>query len=309
LVPDRLEYDVVLLTSLRTTSTHPRLRRAVTAAALTMSVALGTVAVTATAAEAASPFERGPAPTQAILDAPRGPFATAQVAVTGQTGFGGGQIYYPTDTTKGTFGVVAIVPGFLSPWLSMAWLGPRLASHGFVVIGIETNSGFDDPPSRGRQLLAALDYVVNDSRVNSRLDRNRLAVAGWSMGGGGTLQAALDRPSLKAAIPIAGVHFTIQNFSQVRVPSAFLASENDEIAPPAEWQEPQYQSIPASTEKAYLEMNDASHFFTVFENNRQTTLMVSWLKRWVDLDTRYNQFLCPGPTGADIEEYRSSCPF
>ena len=61
-----------------------------------------------------------------------------QVAVTGQTGFGGGQIYYPTDTTQGTFGAVAVVPGFLMPWESMAWLGPRLASHGFVVIGIQT---------------------------------------------------------------------------------------------------------------------------------------------------------------------------
>jgi predicted dienelactone hydrolase len=302
-----LEYSVVL-TSFGTKPPQPRVRRLVTAAALSLSLAAGAVGISASAAQAASPYEKGPNPTQALLDAPRGPFQVSQVAVTGQSGFGGGQIYYPTDTSKGTYGAVAIVPGFLMPWLSMAWLGPRLASHGFVVIGIETNSGFDDPPSRGKQLLAALDYLVNDQRVSNRIDRSRLAVAGWSMGGGGTLQAALDRPSLKAAIPIAGVHFTIQNFSQVRVPSAFLASENDEIAPPAQWQEPQYQSIPAGTEKIYQEMNDASHFFTVFENNRQTTLMVSWLKRWVDQDTRYTPFICPGPSGADIEEYRSSCP-
>jgi len=297
-----------VLTSFGTKPPQPRVRRLVTAAALSLSLAAGAVGVSAAAAQAAGPYEKGPNPTQALLDAPRGPFQVAQVAVTGQTGFGGGQIYYPTDTTKGTYGAVAIVPGFLMPWLSMAWLGPRLASHGFVVIGIETSSLLDDPPTRGKELLAALDYVVNDARVSSRIDRNRLAVAGWSMGGGGTLQAALDRPSLKAAIPIAAVHFTIQNFSQVRVPTAFLASESDEIAPPAQWQKPQYESIPASTEKVYQEMNDASHFFTVFENNRQTTLMVSWLKRWVDQDTRYTQFICPGPTGPDIQEYRSTCP-
>jgi dienelactone hydrolase len=284
-------------------------RRLVTAALLSLGLAAGAVAVQASAAEAQGPFERGPAPTQAALDAARGPFATAQVAVTGQTGFGGGQIYYPTDTTQGTFGAVAVVPGFLMPWESMAWLGPRLASHGFVVIGIQTSSLLDDPPSRAEQLLAALDYVVADSRVNNRIDRNRLAVAGWSMGGGGSFQASLDRPSLKASIPIAPVHFTIQDFSAVRVPTAVIAAENDAIAPPGEWAEPQYESIPAATEKAYLELDESSHFFTVFENNRQSALMISWLKRWVDLDTRYNQFLCPGPSGTDLQEYRNTCPY
>ena len=87
----------------------------------------------------------------------------------------------------------------------MAWRGPRLASHGFVVIGIQTSSLRDDPPSRARRLLAALDHVVADSRVSSRIDRSRLAVAGWSMGGGGSFPARLDRPALKASLPIAPV--------------------------------------------------------------------------------------------------------
>ena len=56
------------------------------------------------------------------------------------SGFGGGVIYYPTSTSEGTFGAVAISPGFTATWSSINWLGPRIASHGFVVIGIETNS-------------------------------------------------------------------------------------------------------------------------------------------------------------------------
>ena len=35
---------------------------------------------------------------------------------------------------------------------------------------------------------------------------------------------------------------------------------------------------------------------------------ISWLKRFVDNDTRYEQFLCPKPTGPAIEEYRDTCP-
>jgi hypothetical protein len=36
---------------------------------------------------------------------------------------------------------------------------------------------------------------------------------------------------------------------------------------------------------------------------------VAWLKRYVDDDTRYDQFLCPGPsTGTQISDFRQTCP-
>src|SRR5687768_5277968 len=70
-----------------------------TVAALALSI------VVPTAAQAAeNPYERGPNPTNAILEASRGPFSTAQVTVSSLvSGFGGGIIYYPTDTSQGTF--------------------------------------------------------------------------------------------------------------------------------------------------------------------------------------------------------------
>jgi hypothetical protein len=173
------------------------------AAATTLALIAGSLAG-ATSAQAANPYERGPAPTAAALDASRGPFATAQQSVSSSVaGFGGGVIYYPTSTSEGTFGAVAISPGYTASWSSISWLGPRIASHGFVVIGIETNSVLDQPASRGDQLLAALDYLTRSSSVRTRIDASRLAVAGHSMGGGGSLEAAKDRPSLQAAVPLA----------------------------------------------------------------------------------------------------------
>jgi hypothetical protein len=110
--------------------------------ALTAALLAGGIA-TASPAQAASPYERGPAPTDAILEASRGPFATAQqnVSSLSVSGFGGGVIYYPTDTSQGTFGAIAISPGYSASWSTLSWLGPRIASHGFVVI---------TPRSRGR---------------------------------------------------------------------------------------------------------------------------------------------------------------
>ncbi|WP_203882005.1 alpha/beta hydrolase family protein [Planotetraspora kaengkrachanensis] len=287
---------------------RPRAARLVAAVGLAVSMAVGSVAFGTGAQAADNPYERGPAPTNASIEASRGPFATAQTSVSSLvTGFGGGTIYYPTDTSQGTFGAIAISPGFTARWSSLSWLGPRLASQGFVVIGIETDSIYDQPDSRGRQLLAALDYLVQSSSVRSRIDSSRLAVAGHSMGGGGTLEAAASRPSLQAAIPLAPWNLT-KSWSGVRVPTMIIGGESDTVAPVASHSEPFYNSIPASSEKAYMELNGASHFFPQTSNTTMAKYMISWMKRFIDNDTRYDQFLCPAPRSTAIQEYRDTCP-
>ncbi|MFV2114078.1 alpha/beta hydrolase family protein [Micromonospora sp. LOL_025] len=293
-------------------TTTARPRPATRLAGLAVAAVLATVGALAAppAAQAAdNPYERGPAPSVALLEASRGPFATASQSVSSLsvTGFGGGVIYYPTSTAEGTFGAVAISPGYTAAWSSIDWLGPRIASHGFVVIGIETNSRLDQPDSRGRQLLAALDYLTQRSSVRGRIDASRLAVSGHSMGGGGSLEAAVARPSLQAAVPLAPWNLD-KSWSDVRVPTLIIGGESDSIAPVSSHSEPFYSSIPASSEKAYLELNGASHFFPQTVNTPTARQAVAWLKRFVDDDTRYEQFLCPGPTGSAIQEYRNTCP-
>lgn len=276
----------------------------------TLGIAFALISGGTSAAAADNPFQRGPDPTKASVEASTGTFAVTQSTIPSNVpGFGGGIIYYPTSTSEGTFGAVAISPGFTARWSSLSWLGPRLASFGFVVVGIETQSVFDQPDSRGRQLLAALDWAVASSPAASRIDRSRLAVAGHSMGGGGTLAAANSRPALQAAIPLAPWH-TTKSWTGVRVPTLIIGGEADTVAPVAQHSEPFYNSIPAgNTEKAYLELNNANHSFPNSANVPQSRMMVSWLKAFVDNDARYLQFLCPGPSpDPTTEEYRNTCP-
>src|SRR3954451_811271 len=86
---------------------------AVAAAAFgVVALALAAAAVAVRPAAAAdNPYQRGPDPTVASVAATNGPFATAQMTVPPGNGFNGGFIYYPTDTSLGTWGAVAIVPG------------------------------------------------------------------------------------------------------------------------------------------------------------------------------------------------------
>ncbi|WP_433831509.1 alpha/beta hydrolase [Actinoplanes sp. CA-015351] len=267
-----------------------------------------TVLVAPTQALAANPYERGPAPTNASIEASRGTYAVSQTTVARQSGFGGGTIYYPTSTADGTFGAVAISPGFTATQSSVAWLGPRLASQGFVVITINTLSTLDQPDSRGTQLLSALDYLTGTSSVRTRIDATRLGVMGHSMGGGGSLAAARTRPALQAAVPLTPWHGT-KSWTTVRVPTMIIGAENDTVAPVASHSEPFYTSLTSVPDKAYLEVNNATHSApTEGGNVTVAKYALSWIKRFIDNDTRYDQFLCPAPSGSTIQEYRATCP-
>ncbi len=295
-----------------TTAPAPRRLRswaARTAAAVLMATAVA--AGTAAPAHADNPYERGPAPTEQSVTALRGPFDTDTDNVSSLvSGFGGGTIYYPTDRSEGTFGGVVIAPGYTASESSMSWYGHRIASQGFVVFTIDTITRYDQPDSRGRQIDAALDYLVEDSRVADRVDGSRLAVMGHSMGGGGTLAIAEDRPELKAAIPLTPWHLQ-KNWSDVEVPTLVIGAENDTIASVRTHSIPFYESLPSSLDRAYLELDGASHFAPNISNTVIARYSISWLKRFVDDDTRYEQFLCPPPRtgfGSDFSDYRDSCP-
>jgi dienelactone hydrolase len=284
------------------------MRHRILVAALAAILAL--VGAPARPALAANPYERGPAPTTASIEATRGYFATAQVTVarSSVSGFGGGTIYYPTSTTAGTFGAVAIVPGFTNTQSAVSWLGPRIASQGFVVLIIDTLSTLDQPDSRGTQLLAALDYLTKTSTVKSRIDTARLGAMGYSMGGGGALSAARTRTTLKAIVPMAPYHGT-KSWSTVRTPTLIVAGENDTVAPPSSHASVFYNSLPSALDRAYLLLNNATHSAPTSANVTIAKYSISWLKRFIDNDTRYDQFLCPNPSGTAIQEWRSNCPY
>ncbi|GID33124.1 poly(ethylene terephthalate) hydrolase family protein [Paractinoplanes brasiliensis] len=288
---------------------RPRRRRpGMLRASIAIGVAVAaTVLATRSASAADNPYQRGPDPTVASIAATYGPFATAQVNVAPGNGFNGGTIYYPTDTSQGTWGAVAIVPGYTARFADEeAWMGPRLASFGFVVIGVETNSTTDWDTARGTQLLAALDYLTQRSSVRDRVDASRLSVIGHSMGGGGALHAASQRPSLKAAIGLAPF-FPSGNLNNVRVPTLIQGGLNDTVVTPS-YLDGLYPGLQSGTPGAYVQYSGADHLFWTRANNIELRTLIPWLKIFVDSDTRYSPFLCPGlQDSAQVARYTARC--
>jgi dienelactone hydrolase len=234
-----------------------------------------------------------PAEAQTIANpATSGPFSVSTSNVSSfVSGFGGGTIYYPSSS--GSYGGMAVSPGYTASSSSMSWYGNRMASHGFVAIVIDTNSRYDQPNSRGTQLLAALDWLTasSPSAVRGRLDSTRLAVAGHSMGGGGSIAASNSRSSLKASNPLTPWH-TTKTWSNNQVPQLIVGAQNDSVASVSSHAIPLYNGIPSTTPKMYVELRGASHFAPNSTNADISRMAVSWMKRWVDGDTRYNVYLC-----------------
>ncbi|SCF06241.1 poly(ethylene terephthalate) hydrolase family protein [Micromonospora chokoriensis] len=280
-------------------------------AAVGLAAAVGLLTMTMTtgsASAADNPYQRGPDPTRTSVTAVNGPFANTSVSVPTGYGFNGGRIYYPTDTSQGTFGAIAISPGYTALFSAeLAWMGPWLASHGFVVIGIETNSRNDFDTARGTQLLAALDYLTQQSPVRDRVDPTRLAVAGHSMGGGGALSAAIRRSSLKAVVGIAP-YSPSSNLANDRVPTMVISGQADTVVTPS-YATGLYNSLPSTTESVYLEVAGADHGFMVGRSNPvMVRTMLPFVKMFVDNDARYSQFLCPLLDNSGVVTYRSTCP-
>ncbi|WFE62809.1 cellulose binding domain-containing protein [Micromonospora sp. WMMD714] len=278
-------------------------------AGLAVVLGLTVSATTPHAAVADSPYQRGPDPTLASVAATRGPFATTQATVPAGNGFNGGFVYYPTDTSLGTWGAVAIVPGYSALFANEeAWMGPWLASFGFVVLGIETNSRTDGADARATQLLAGLDYLTRTSPVRSRVDANRLGVMGHSAGGAGTLLAALRRPSLKTAVGLApGTPGNNLNMSTTQVPTLLLSGQNDGTVTPS-YVQGIYNTLPANVEHAWAELAGNDHLSFTRSNPTEMRLLIPWLKIFLDSDTRYTQFLCPLADSTGVSRYSSTCP-
>jgi dienelactone hydrolase len=263
-------------------------------------------------------YTRGPDPTESYLEAPSGPFTVDTINVSSSVdGFGGGTIYYPTDTT-GMMGAISIVPGFVSPESRIAWWGPRLATHGFVVITITTNSSFDFPTSRGRQLGRALDHVISlsdssGSPISGMIDENRVAAMGWSMGGGGALTLAVE-PRLSAIIPLAPWYSGSNDFDEITAPTMIMGCEDDTTARVSSHSIPFYNTIASSVDKAYMEIADGGHRCANGGDSNDGLIGkygVSWMKRFIDFDSRYDQFLC-GPdhqSDSALSDYRETCDY
>ena len=225
--------------------------------------------------------------------------------------FGDATIYYPLET-PGTVGGVAIAPGFTERQSHIEWWGPRLASHGFAVLVLDTNERRAMPDARGDALLAAVEVLRRESAregspLFGRVATDRMAIMGHSMGGGGALLAANEHSDqIQAAIPFTPWEPQAV-FQDITVPTLVLAGSVDRLARVDNHAWRHYQSIPESTPKAYLEVGGGNHYIADTERGTDLETMgrygIAWLKLYLDGDVRYERFIYGDLAAPDSDKF------
>jgi dienelactone hydrolase len=248
----------------------------------------------------------------AMSAAAKGPFATTSytMGLPDSPDYGTATVVYPMDADP-PLSIIAAVPGFASPGSVMKAWSDFLATHGFAVIWVDTNSTNDQPPARSKAQLSALATLKAENTrqggpLMGKLDTTRSGVMGHSMGGGGTLISTTKDMTLKAAMPLAPwCSGTGCNFATDTIPTLMFTGQNDTTAPPAQHGNVFYGQIPATTPKIIAEISGANHGtpLSVTANTGMKTLGVSFLKVYVDGDDRYKPFL---QKSSDFSNYMSS---
>jgi dienelactone hydrolase len=241
-----------------------------------------------------------------------GPYTTASITSGYRDGpnFADATIYYPTGDAKPPFGCVSVVPGFMSAQSSIQKWGPFLASYGIVTMTIGTNSIMDQPQARADALMDALvTCVAENERAGSpllgKIAKDHTGVAGWSMGGGGTLIAAAAHPELKAAVSFAAWQPT--GGTTNKVPALMFEGTADVLA--AGMSEPYYKDTPASTPKMLFEVQGAPHEVANDPANSSGIIGLyglSWFKVFLEGDGRYKQFLTAGKPSIATDKFATN---
>jgi dienelactone hydrolase len=273
-------------------------------------LALG-LSLSALAAASWADTIKGPEPTVAALEA-MGPYTVKTAKLPNSSGYGNGTtVYYPAGAAGETFGLAVFCPGFVSAGSLYSGVAQRVASHGFVVVIVNTLSLLDQPKKRGQQLIAVKDAVLAQNKkagvaYAGLIDEQRVAFGGHSAGGAGTFYAAASQPQLKALVGwMAGEPGTnFKPFAGIKIPTLLITGQNDSLA--SSWARPYFKQLDASLPAVMAEMAGTNHLASwntasQASQGKLAKYTIAWLKRFVDEDTRYTPFV--SSKGTDLSDF------
>ena len=266
-----------------------------------------------TSASSEDAIIRGDEPTDATGTS-NGPFEVSMYTkgFAKEAGFLAATIYYPADA-EAPFSYVVFCPGFVSYQTSIQDWGPFLASHGIVIMTIDTNSSSDSVTVRQTALKDALSSLQkenerSDSPLAGKLHKTRFGLMGWSMGGGASLLNAVMHPEYKSIVTVAEHLATSPGTSaplkSLSVPTLMFAGTADTTVLGLNMSQPAYEAIPETTSKMLYEVQGADHFFF----NTPSALKgvvgkygLAWQKVFLEGDDRYKKLLsAEGPMASDF---------
>lgn len=216
---------------------------------------------------------------------------------------GGATVYYPANAQPPFAGMVFTPPYTGVQAMYAAW-GPFFASHGFVMVTMDSRTTLDTVDQRASQQKEVLDVLKGEnnrfgSPLQGKLDTSRLGAVGWSMGGGATWINSAEYRGLKTAMSLAGHNLSAIDIDSkgynTRVPTLLFNGALDLTYLGGLGQsDGVYNAIPAGIPKVFYEVASAGHFdwgTPTAANRSVASLALAFHKAFLDGDTRWVQYI------------------
>ncbi len=233
----------------------------------------------------------------------KGPYGVAEYSLPRNATPSGTTVYYPRNAQPPFSGIVFCPPYTATRSMFAAW-GPFYASHGIVLVTMNTRSTMDQVDQRDdqqRQVLNALKAENNraGSPLNGKLATDRIGAMGWSMGGGATWINSSEYPGLKTAQSLAGHNMTAMHPAskggRTQCPILILNGVLDVTILGGMGQSSGvYRNIPNGIPKVLCEVSTAGHFSwgsPTMAGRGIAELSLAFQKTFLDGDTRWVQFI------------------
>ena len=206
-------------------------------------------------------------------------------------------LFFPTNT-GGKLKSLVLVPGYRATQSSVTKWAEYLAARGFLCMTIGTNTLYDSPALRAKALIDAMETIRQENnRINSplyqKIDTGKIAVGGWSMGGGGAQLAAKIDTRIKAVFAITPWLYE-KTLAAADLnhnsPVLIISGQNDPTAAPANHANVHYNYTPNSTNKLLFEISGGDHrtpLDPTLKNGDVGNVAFAWLKFFLEGNNCY----------------------
>lgn len=202
-------------------------------------------------------------------------------------GYSSARLSYPCGLSSPA-PATTLTGGFTNTKEDMYWLADHLTTHGYIVLTITPNNILGMPPVWKTAHIAGFGELADEngragSPVYQKVQLDKRAITGFSMGGGGTLLAAGEMGSgFATAIALApwlGIYSP--NYLNIEEPTMILGSANDILALPVAVGS-YYESLPSDIVRALAIYRNTDHFDwygsgASSEKTRFRTLVTAWM--------------------------------
>lgn len=223
---------------------------------------------------------------------------------------GGASVYYPTNATP-PYAVLVFTPPLTGSQIMYRAWGPFFASHGIVMVTMDTRTTSDSVNSRADQQADVLDAMKDEnsrygSPLRGKIDTSRLGAVGWSMGGGATWINSAEYNGLKTAMSLAGHNLTSSNSNSrgrnTRVPILIMNGAQDStILGGLGQSDGVYDNVPSGVPKVFYEVRYAGHFdwgSPTAASDEAAEIALAFQKTFLEGDTRWARFITRPTLGA-----------